>query len=222
MSLGNAGVIVSARTASRRLPGKALLPLGGLPMVLYLLRRLRATRGARVVLATTTLESDDDLSEKVFRFGIPVFRGAADDLILRYRDAANYFGFDTVVRITADCPFVDAALIEYCLQRAEELANWDLVTTKGRFPVGLDAEILPTEVLRRLAESDNLSSDDREHLTLHLYNNDFRVRRIPLPDTWPPSKGVYTVDTPEDYRLAQEIVEFFKSADFSVEELLSR
>jgi spore coat polysaccharide biosynthesis protein SpsF (cytidylyltransferase family) len=41
MKLGKIRVVVAARMSSMRLPGKALLPLQGMPMVLFLLRRLR-------------------------------------------------------------------------------------------------------------------------------------------------------------------------------------
>lgn len=222
MKLGKVGVIVAARTGSSRLPGKALLPLGGEPMVLFLLRRLTTLQNAKVVLATTTLSSDDGLACLVADAGIPVFRGDPADLVQRYCDAAEYFGFDTVVRVTADCPFVDAALIAYCLQQAQEIEEWDLATTKGQFPVGLDAEIYSAGLMRRLNESALLSVEEREHLTLHLYGNHYSVARLVPPVDWPASSVAFTVDTAMDYQQAEEVVASFKDGNFSVKELLSR
>ena len=50
------GIVVASRSGSSRLPGKALLPLRGQSMLLFLLRRIRAVRRAdAVLLATTTL-----------------------------------------------------------------------------------------------------------------------------------------------------------------------
>jgi spore coat polysaccharide biosynthesis protein SpsF len=221
LNLGKIGVVVAARTGSTRLPGKALLPLGDLPMVLFLLRRLKTVCNAEVVLATTTLESDNSLADIVSDFGVPVFRGDPKDLVQRYCDTANHFGFDIVVRVTADCPFVDAALIEWCLQRAAELTEWDIATTKGQFPVGLDAEIYPTKLMQALNDSAPLSADDREHLTLHLYNN-YKVARLSPPPDWAATSKVFTVDTQADYELAQGLVASFKGADFSVKKLLLR
>lgn len=222
MNLGKVGVIVAARTGSSRLPGKALLPLGGMPMALFLLRRLMPVRGAQLVLATTTLAGDDVLAQIVADAGVPVFRGDPADLVQRYCDAAAQFGFDTVVRITADCPFVDAALVEHCLQQAQEIGQWDIATTKGQFPVGLDAEIYPARLMQRLNEAAPLSAEDREHLTLHLYRNDYAVVRLVPSADWLASSGVFTVDTPQDYELAAQIVAAFNGADFSIKELLSR
>jgi spore coat polysaccharide biosynthesis protein SpsF len=202
------------------LPGKALLPLGGQPMVLFLLNRLRGVRGGRVVLATTTLPSDDRLAEVVSATGVPVFRGAPEDLVQRHYDLAKEFGFDTLVRVTADCPFVDAELIEYCLGAMASIEDCDLVTTKGSFPVGLDAELFSFAVLQGLNVGGQLSAQDREHLTLHLYHNADRVARLQLPAAWPSSNLAFTVDTPADYERAQQLVERMGCGDFSAQALL--
>lgn len=220
MKLGQVGIAVSARTASTRLPGKALLPLGGQPMVLFLLDRLRAVHDGQVVLATTTLPSDDRLAEIVSSAGVPVFRGSPEDLVQRHCDLAKTFGFDTLVRVTADCPFVDAKLIEYCLRAMASLEDSDLVTTKGAFPVGLDAELFPVSALQALNASGRLSAQDREHLTLHLYNNAYRVARLQPPPAWPVSDAVFTVDTQADYDQAQQLLARLGCGDFSVQTLL--
>lgn len=214
--------MVAARTASSRLPGKALLPLGGQPMILFLLERLRALQAVQIILATTTLASDDRLAEVVGQAGIPVFRGAAEDLVQRYCDVAAHYGLDTLIRVTADCPFLDADLLQWCMDRAAEKADWALMTTKGAFPVGLDAEIFPASVMRKLNSSGCLTAADREHLTLHMYNNAYRVEQIAPPDHWPKSAEIFTVDTPEDYRRALNIVDAMQCGDFSVEALLLR
>lgn len=219
MKLGNVGIVVSARTASSRLPGKALLPLGGQPMVLFLLDRLRALRGGNIVLATTTLPSDDRLTEVVSAYGVPVFRGSPADLVQRHCDVATEFGFETLVRITADCPFVDAALIEWCLAAADQ-EDCDLLTTKGTFPIGLDAEVFSVAVLRTLHTGGQLSAQDREHLTLHFYNNAYRVSKAQPPADWPISRQVFTVDTQADYELAQHIVERTRCGNFAIKTLL--
>jgi len=220
VNLGRVGVVVSARTGSSRLPGKALLPLGGEPMVLFLLRRLSALHREQVVLATTTLSSDNLLTEVVSGVGVPVFRGSPEDLVQRHCDLAKEFGFDSMIRVTADCPFVDSELIEYCLDAAAALADCDLVTTKGSFPVGLDAEIFSVALLERLNVSGRLSAQDREHLTIYLYNNSDRVTRLKAPATWQTSKHAYTVDTPADYHRAQQLVGRLGCGDFSVQALL--
>ncbi|MDY0307622.1 MAG: NTP transferase domain-containing protein, partial [Desulfovibrionaceae bacterium] len=73
-------VILAARLRSSRLPAKALLPLAGLPLITFLLRRLRgASLVDRVVLATTTRPEDRHLAALAEAEGASVFFGSEDD-----------------------------------------------------------------------------------------------------------------------------------------------
>ena len=222
MALGNIGVIVSARTASHRLPGKALLPLNGLPMVLFLLERLKPLQGGRLVFATTELASDDELAGAVAKTGVPVFRGSADDLVARHVGAAAAFGFDTVGRVTGDCPFVNAEMVDYCLDQAARLTPFDLVTTKGAFPVGLDVEFYPAAVMVRLHQDMGLTGEEREHLTLRLYRGGFDVRRLSPRADWPANGRAFTVDTGADYERAVALAGRFGATQFSLADLLKK
>ena len=166
--LGNIGVIVSARTSSTRLPGKALLPLDGVPLIVFLLRRLKSpSRTHHLVLATTELATDDELAAIVEAEGISVYRGDADNLIARHVSIAEKFNFDTLVRITGDCPFVDADVLGSCLDMCSALDPFDLATTKGHFPVGIDLEIFSSAALKIISSSTDLNNHHREHLTLY-------------------------------------------------------
>ena len=222
MTLGTIGIIVSARSASQRLPGKALLPLNGRPMILYLLERLKPLQGARLAFATTELASDDELAGVVEDAGIAVFRGSADDLVARHVAAAAKFGFDTVGRVTGDCPFVNAEMVEYCLDQAAGLDHFDLATTKGAFPVGLDIELYPAPVMARLHREAKLTVDEREHLTLRLYNGGFDVRQLRPRAGWPVTDRTFTVDTRQDYEQAMALAGRFGSAEFPLKALLER
>jgi 3-deoxy-manno-octulosonate cytidylyltransferase (CMP-KDO synthetase) len=52
-------VLIPARMASTRLPGKPLLDIGGLPMIVHVLRRAEAAKLGRVAVATDTAEIAD-------------------------------------------------------------------------------------------------------------------------------------------------------------------
>ena len=53
--------------------------------------------------------------------------------------------------------------------------NFDLATTKGNFPVGLDAEFFRKDALKNFLEKDLLSSSQKEHLTLYFYENNKHI-----------------------------------------------
>lgn len=196
----NFGVIVSARMGSSRLPGKALKPLFGKPMILALLDRLRPLGLDRLVLATTDLPEDDVLARLAADHGYACFRGSNEDVANRLIEAACEFHFDYVVRVTGDCPWVDANLVQHAINIA--IANpFDLVTTKGVFPQGLDCEIFETRTLKGLHQSGALTNDHKEHVTLYYYDHadEFRIRSVPLLPAYAAQGKIYTVDTPEDY-----------------------
>jgi spore coat polysaccharide biosynthesis protein SpsF len=222
VTMGRVGIVVAARTSSARLPGKVLRPLGGLPMIVFLLRRLHGLQAGRVVLATTDLPADDALEAVVAAEGIPVYRGSQDDVVARFVGAAATFGFDIVARVTGDCPFVDAELVDWCVNQSAGLGPYDLATTKGQFPVGLDVELYPADRMAALDAGTALSLEEREHLTLHFYNNpaQFKVRTIAPPVGWGECRRVFTVDTTGDYAAATRMVEAIGRSDFSIAALL--
>jgi spore coat polysaccharide biosynthesis protein SpsF len=222
--IGRFGVVVAARTGSSRLPRKALLPLGGLPMISFLLERIRATQEASsIIFATTTLPEDDELARAVGDAGFPVFRGANEDVVARYVGAAKAYELDYVVRITGDCPFVDAETLDYCLISARQQVPFDLASTKGRFPVGIDYEIYRASVMAALHSSGKLDSADREHLTSFIYHHPdlFRFAVLEPRPEWHTSRS-FTVDTPYDYRAAQKIVKRLGHNNFTIAELVGQ
>ena len=219
------GVVVAARAGSTRLPGKALLPLGGKPMILFLLERLRPSRLAeRLILATTTLPGDDRLAETARSAGFEVFRGEPEDVVARYAACAQAYDLEYVVRVTADCPLLDAESLDWCLEQCREFGRFDLASTKRAFPVGLDYEIFRAESLRRIHEREPLSAEDREHLTLYFYKRGerFDVRRLQPPAHWPRTGRTFTVDTAEDYAACVALVEGLEPGDRSALACLRR
>lgn len=220
--LGRIGVIVAARTGSRRLPGKVLLPLCGVPMIELLLERLAGSDLAdEIVLATTKLNEDDRLVELVEISGVRVFRGPSDDVVARYVAVAKACAFDTVVRVTGDCPLVDAASLDYCINKAKGLMPFDLATTKGHFPVGIDYEIYPGSCMAEQHLSASLTQEEREHLTLHMVRNrnEFNVRAITPDPEWYVENATFTIDTAEDYARITTLVTRLGKCNFSIAEL---
>ena len=97
--------IVQARTSSSRLPGKVLLPLGDIPMILFQLARISKSKAiSKVVVATSENESDNELAKIVYEAGFPLFRGSLNDVLKRYWDCAKDESCEAIVRLTGDCP----------------------------------------------------------------------------------------------------------------------
>ena len=198
------------------------MPLNGVPMISFLIRRLKTSKLIKqLIFATTALPEDDLLVRTVEQEKIDVFRGDRDDVVRRFVEAARAYNISYVVRVTGDCPFVDGPSLDYCLEKCNQIDDFDLASTKGSFPVGIDYEIYNAEAMARLHEK-VLTSDEREHLTLAMYNRSdyYKIVRLTPPDDWPKSSADFTVDTEQDYESAKAISESQNEICFEIADLL--
>jgi spore coat polysaccharide biosynthesis protein SpsF len=221
--------IIQARMAASRLPGKVLKELGHLPVLGWMV--VRARRAAlidEVVVATTTDPSDDPVAAYCRENGITFSRGSMNDVLDRYYQAAKAHRAEVIVRLTADCPFIDPDMMDDNLTeflsaepRLDFAANRMPPPFTRTIPIGLDAEYcwfdgLET-VWREAAEKHH-----REHVMPYFYEHPerFNLRHF----THDPDYGHlrWTVDTPEDLALLRSIVAHFpRRDDFSWQEVLA-
>jgi len=159
-------VITQARMTSTRLPGKIMCMAGGKSMLLHHINRLREG-DFNIVIATTINTADDAVAEFAQREKIDCYRGDEHDVLRRFYEANLQFPADILVRVTSDCPLIDAALIQQGIDRYIEL-NDDRCYVSNCFPRtyarGFDFEIFSSYMLR---EAHQLASaeHDREHVT---------------------------------------------------------
>ena len=214
------GTVVSARMGSTRLPGKAMLDFGGCPLIEYLFRRIEDTKlGGTLYFATTDRPEDTQLADLISPLGIEVFRGANEDVAGRYLALAQLTGIAWIVRITGDCPFVDAESLDYCLSQCNFLDSNIVYTTKGRFPVGIDYEVFSTDLLA--SEWLEMTLEEKEHVTLRFYGPQSRaqIRQFATPNSWLKTQQTFTIDTESDYRNGLRKVQLLGER-FSIQDLL--
>lgn len=200
-------IVVSARMASSRSPGKALCPLAGRPLLEVLLTRMAAARGTDgVVLATSVNPENDALQAVADRLGVPVFRGDEDDVLGRHLACARRFRAEHVVRVTGDNPLTDLETLERLVAlHRERSADYTYVPGDA-----LLMGILPEVVATRALEWSWTKGEARhrsELVTLYIKENPavFRIATAELPEgLYRPSYRL-TVDEPDDVRLMQEI-----------------
>jgi spore coat polysaccharide biosynthesis protein SpsF len=217
------GAIVQARMTSRRLPGKSLRPLGGKPMLQYVLESLtQLDELAGTLVATSTEPSDDPIAEFCGRFATPCFRGSLDNVAERFLEAARTHSFSAFVRVSGDSPLLDPRLVTRAIDLFRE-SDADLATNvfPRTFPAGMSVEVIKSETFERVVPK--LSEpDDREHVTSFFYRNatDFQiasfVREVPLRDVH------LAVDTPEHFEFVARLVGSMNRPhwDYAVDDIL--
>jgi len=199
-------IILQARMGSRRLPGKALMALGGRSILEHCLVRL-ATSELPVIVATTALPEDDVIEAETRRAGALVFRGDSDNVLGRYIAAARAFEVETIIRATGDNPLVDSDGPRRVLELARNVRA-DHVVECG-LPVGAAVEAVALTALER---ADALITDpyDREHVT-SLLRRDVRFQslRAMAPRHLRRPGLRLTVDTQEDFDFVARVLEGF-------------
>lgn len=201
-------VIVQCRLSSTRLPRKALLPLGGKPVLAWTLDAMKQVPADRYILAVD-YESEEELKPIATEYGWDCFAGSGDDVLERFCAAAIWADCvlpnDLILRATADNPFL---FYESAIQLLKEIKKHpcDYITFTG-IPHGSGVELFNA---RSLIESCGMTTDpyDHEHVGPALYNHsdNFASVMLPAPAKWNHPEYRTTIDTYNDYRRALRIV----------------
>ena len=201
--------IVQARLGSVRLPEKVLKNIGGKPMIELLLSRLsKSTLIDEIIVATSEGTENDKLQLLVESLGFNCTRGSEEDVLLRFYESAKQMNADAVVRITGDCPLIDAEIIDKCIKKFKK-ASIDYVSNiePATFPDGLDVEVVSFKALEK-ANINAISAFDREHVTTYIRNSD-NFLKSSVKHVEDLSKLRWTVDEQEDLNVIKKIFQHF-------------
>ena len=200
-----------------RLPAKILAPLAGRPLLQLLVERTRRAPLDALWLATTTNASDDVTAAWGHAVGVEVHRGPEEDVLARFcgvldREPAA----DTVVRLTADDPFVDAAtivaVVEALHRSPESVGVVSEDPSNRRRPLGFVPQAARATAIREVARS--LDADGmppthphRSHVLSRLYEIGAAGALVLSPSR--AASWRWTVDTLRDYEMARAAFDQF-------------
>ncbi|GGF87755.1 spore coat polysaccharide biosynthesis protein SpsF [Paenibacillus albidus] len=202
--------IIQARMGSTRLPGKVLMPLGDTCILDYVVARCqKIQKVSQVVVATSILKQDDDIENWCELNGVSCFRGSEEDVLERYYVCAQKYKADYILRVTADCPFVDYELASLMIEAMITNPS-DILLYEGQIPRGLAVEVISLQALEKV-NLQGTESRHREHVTYYAYENkdNFTCVSLNLPKYLDHPQLRITVDTSEDYEVCQLIAEKF-------------
>ena len=214
--------IVQARMGSTRLPNKVMKLIDGVPMIELLLLRLSKSREInQTIVATSIDERNKSLMEHVQKLGFSCEQGSENDVLERYVNAARAHQADVIVRITGDCPLVDADLVDEVI-RAFNAANVDYFSNvePPTYPDGLDIEVFTFKALEHaLQYTDKIH--DHEHVTPYLRESGL-YKTASMQYTQDLSALRWTVDEPADFKVIEKVFNHFHpSIYFSWLDILS-
>lgn len=209
-------VVVQCRLSSTRLPGKALMPLGGKTVLEWTLASMKKVPAESYYLAVDEA-SEEALSPIAEKCGWKLYAGSLEDVLDRFCNVIRISKADVIVRATADNPFLfyEAAqkMVEEYFER-EKTAPADYLTYSG-LPHGSGVEMFNAHSLLKAAEETDLPYD-HEHVGPALYNHTdkYKCDFIKAPAKFNHPEYRTTIDTSEDYHRALEIVEELSGSDY--------
>ena len=145
-------VVIPARYGSVRLPGKALLPLAGKPMVQWVFERARTAGAAEVLIAT----DDARILAAARGFGAEALMTSADhssgtDRIAEVARVRRWGASEVVVNLQGDEPLMPAALIRQVAALLESSPAADIATLAS--PISSVEELLDTNAVKVVADA---------------------------------------------------------------------
>ena len=200
-----AAIIV--RTASNRLPGKALLEVGSTTCIKHLIRRVQlAKKVSKIIVCTTNEESDDYLVSHLSDMDVHISRGDSMNIVSRVINGVAEIGkCKNVIRITGDDIMVDPEYIDKIIDDHNE-SQVDYTSSK-KLPSGTETEIFKLITLKRLEDS-CADLQGTEYLTYYIERNKphFSTRTLDVPDEHNKEYRL-TIDTKEDYEIVRRFIE---------------
>lgn len=185
--------IIQARMGSTRLPGKVMRTINGKPLIGYLLERVACAKELDgVIVAAPESDADSPLARYVSARGVAFYAGCEEsDVASRFLAALDQVKCDAFVRICADSPLIDPAIIDNMVYLFREApATIDFFTNVNQMTHGNSVEIARTEAYRKA--SVRFTPEQREHAGFPF----FYARHPNL-----------CVDTEEDFQRVSRVIE---------------
>ena len=140
-------VLIPARLASTRLPGKPLADLGGVPMVVRVAQRAAASAARRVVVAGDHRE----IIAACKAHGVATVltrdsHASGSDRLAEACELLGLDGDDVVVNVQGDEPLIEPALIDGCARLLAD--RTDCVMSTAAHPITGAAEFLDPNVVK--------------------------------------------------------------------------
>jgi len=206
--------IVQARTSSTRLPNKILKKLpysSSITCLEQVIRRLKKSKRLNdIIIATTKEKEDDEIVDIVKKEDIKYLRGSKKNVLSRYYFVAKENNIDLIVRITSDCPCIDADITDLTIDdHISKMADYTANSLIRTYPHGLDVEVFNFNAIEKAYK--NATKDyEKEHVTPYINKNPqiFKINKIKASkELYAPDIRV-TLDTEEDYALLCAVFDY--------------
>ena len=216
------GCLLSVRDKATRLPNKVFLDLAGMPLIIWLLNRLKkkCNEIVDVVVSTSTHPNDKKLVDLAHSAGFKSFCGSEQDKLSRYLNTAEYYNFDVVIIVDGDDPFCFPEGVDAISLEMKGDSTIDCAYISG-LPVGAGCVGLSIGALRKIMSIKD-EIDTEVWGGYFIGSGYFNVKQIRLDNPFLSDESIrLTVDYLDDYKFTQEVIKGLNNSfEFSSAELM--
>ncbi|QMS84521.1 cytidylyltransferase domain-containing protein [Candidatus Xianfuyuplasma coldseepsis] len=198
------GFVIPARLKSTRLEKKILKLISGQTVLEWCIdRALKAPSIDEVVVATSYIPSDSEVTKICMNKNVRYFLGHPDDVLDRLKETAEYFDFDYVVNITPDNALFSVHLVNLMVSYIKDNPSVDYVSFSNAF-LGTGIYALNKKALQTVCE---FKKDiDTEIWGPFFHPDFFNNVKLDVPNFLVANVRL-TLDTIDDFRLIRSIFE---------------
>ena len=205
-------VFVQARLGSKRLQEKVLKKLGNKHVIEHLHERLLFLKSLFENLEIAYLIPDNYQHKQLEKFiqtfpNTHLFLGNEDNVLGRFINASKVFKPGKILRITADCPYVDPYALEHLIRLSDE-QDVDYSFLGLNFAEGICGDYFTLSLLQRAAENKRKKAEDIEHITPFFHRNKTQIKFLDVENEIDDSDFRIVLDSKDDFCALKKLEEW--------------
>ena len=161
------------------------------------------------IYIATSNKGNEELIHLCKSISIPYFVGSEENVLERFIQCAEKYSVDIIIRVCADCPFVEPEGIIALVEAYKKNSSASLIHNKhvNGYPFGTGAELVPLSLLKSIMASPH-DKGHEEHVITYILDNPhkFEIIKLDAPENLKKLDYFLTVDYPRDFELFKEII----------------
>ena len=209
--------------SSSRLPGKVLKKVNGVPVLMYLVQKVKQSKKINdIIVLTSDHKTDKPIIQLCKEKEIKYLEGPLENVAKRFLLAIEKYKLSNFIRLCGDSPLLDHNILDKGVEIYEK-NNFDIVTNifPRSYPKGQSIEIINATAFKKAYNEFNNKSDF-EHVTAYFYANPNRFKLFNFKSNIILNNYRMAVDTEGDFNNFKEIIESLETDHtvYDIEKLL--
>lgn len=173
----NFGALINVRLESKRYPKKAKQKITNITLIEILIKRLLLVENKKnIVICTYKSQLNVYFKLIAKKYGIKIYYGSKDNLLVRMISCAEKYNFKNIFRITGDNPFIDYE--NYLKLKYTMMKKKDLEYVYSNIPArGMRCELISLKGLKKTLNK-SINKEKIDYLSYYFFRDNFLKKKI--------------------------------------------